>query len=62
MNLTFGQIGPKLEVWLIKLGGVLVELCVKSLKEGHNRGFDLSLREFSSSLARCVSEPILKVG
>ena len=62
MNLTFGQIGPKLEVRLNKLGGVLVESCDNSLKEGRNWGFDLSLREIYSSLARCASEPILKVG
>ena len=42
----------------------LIELSVKSLKEGWNRRFDHSLRKLSikSSLAHCVLKPILKDG
>ena len=42
----------------------MLVLSVKSFKEGCNRGSDPSLRKLSvkSSLARRVSEPILKVG
>lgn len=38
----------------------LLELCVKSLKEGPNRGFHPSLREFirKQSQAHCVLESI----
>ena len=41
-----------------------IELSIESLKEGRNHGFDISLRKLSikSSLAHCVSEPLLKVG
>jgi hypothetical protein len=41
-----------------------IDLYVKSLKEGRNRGLDPSLRELStkSSLVCRVSEPILKDG
>ena len=42
----------------------ILELSVKSVKEGHNRGLDPSVTKLSikSSLGSCVSEPILKVG
>ena len=42
----------------------LIELCIKSLEEGQNRGFDHSLREIliKGLLAHHVLEPILKVG
>jgi len=42
---------------------VATELCVESLKEGRNRGFHPSLREFplKSSLSRPVLELLLKV-
>ena len=41
-----------------------IELYVKSLKEGRNRGYDLFVRKLSikSLLVRHVLEPILKVG
>ena len=41
-----------------------IELSVKFLKEGFNRGFDPSLRKLSikSLLARNVSESVLRVG
>ena len=45
-------------------GQIALELSIKSLKEGSNRGFDPSLRKLfiKSFLARCMLEPILKIG